>query len=89
MTVDAPCRTDKEELDYGKTPFSYVEAAMDDLINHWNTRSNGTLFTADDVVTIMRVAGQTDSNKFKAGEKILYSPTEVGEILMNWQGGNS
>lgn len=89
MTADAPCRTDKEELDYGKTPFSYVEAAMDDLINRWNTRSSGTLFTADDVVAILRVAGQTDFNKFKTGEKILYSPTEVGEILMNCQGGKN
>ena len=89
MTSDAPCRMDQEELDYGKTPFSYVENVMDDLINRWNTRSSGTLFTADDVVAILRVAGQTDYNKFKAGETILYSPTEVGEILMNCQGGKN
>ena len=89
MTADAPCHMDQEELDYGKTPFESVEAAMDNLINRWNTRSNGTLFTADDVVAIMRVAGQTDCNKFKIGEKILYSPTEVGELLINHQGGNN
>lgn len=38
-------------------------------------------FTANEVVTAMVYAGHGDTKKFKLGETIRFSPSEVGKIL--------
>ena len=38
-------------------------------------------FTADEVATAMVMAGQGDTKKFKLGETIRFSPSEVKKIL--------
>lgn len=70
----------------GITSFESMNHCMESVIAKWNARSCGKYFTPDEVCTAMVMAGQSDTKKFKVGEKILYSPSEVREILMNKKG---
>lgn len=55
------------------------------VYNELDDRSDDTeekkRFTAGEVVTAMVLAGQGDTKKFKLGETIRFSPSEVGKIL--------
>lgn len=65
-----------------------MEHGMEYLVEKWNERAIlGKQFTADEVQTILIETGQYDTKKFKWGERIQYSPSEVKNILSNWKGG--
>ena len=66
----------------GRTEFESVDRGMNRLAAQWNERAIlGRQFTADEVETILITEGQSDTKKFKLGELIRYSPSEVVEIL--------
>lgn len=71
----------------GMTSFKSMENGMEYLVGKWNERAIlGKQFTADEVATILAITGQNDTKKFKLGEIIQYSPSEVKKILSNWKG---
>ncbi len=59
-----------------------IEKAFDNAIEDWNTRHIGTekKEIINDVVEIVCEHGQADK-RFKIGETIKYSPTEIEKIL--------
>ena len=66
----------------GRTEFESVDRGFNSLAAQWNERAIlGRQFTADEVQSILITAGQSDTKKFKWGELIRYSPSEVLEIL--------
>lgn len=70
----------------GITSFESMNRCMESVIEKWNARSGEKYFTPDEVCTAMLMAGHNDTKKFKVGDRILYSPSEVREILMNKKG---
>lgn len=71
----------------GRTGFESIDRDMDRIAAQWNERAIfGKQFTADEVAYILVITGQNDTKKFKLGEKIQYSPSEVEKILSNWKG---
>lgn len=80
------------QMDYdmvtGMTSFKSVDRGVDHLITQWNERAiMGKQFTADKVAEILAITGQNDTKKFKWGDIIQYSPSEVEKILSNWKEG--
>lgn len=73
----------------GITSFESMNRCMESVTAKWNARSGGKYFTPDEVCAAMVMAGQNDTKKFKVGDKILYSPHEVREILMNQKGDDT
>lgn len=72
----------------GMTNFESVDRGMNRLAAQWNERAiMGKQFTADEVAEILAIAGQNDTKKFKWGNIIEYSPSEVKNILSNWKEG--
>lgn len=66
----------------GRTEFESIDRDMDRIAAQWNERAIlGKQFTADEVQSILITTGQSDTKKFKLGELIRYSPSEVLEIL--------
>ena len=66
----------------GETSFKDLVDALELLIGKWNNAKADTKqFTADEVQSILITTGQSDTKKFKLGELIRYSPSEVFEIL--------
>lgn len=72
----------------GRTEFESIDRDMDRIAAQWNERAIlGKQFTAEEVAYILVITGQNDTKKFKLGERIQYSPSEVEKILSNWKGG--
>lgn len=71
----------------GMTNFESMDRGMRRLEAQWNERAIlEKHFTAGEVATILAITGQDDTKKFKLGDIIRYSPSEVKEILSNWKG---
>lgn len=72
----------------GMTSFESVDRGMDHVTAQWNERAIlGKQFTAGEVAEILVITGQNDTKKFKCGDIIEYSPSEVEKILSNWKEG--
>lgn len=72
----------------GMTSFESMDRGMNHLAAQWNERAIlGRQFTAEEVATILAITGQNDTKKFKLGDIIQYSPSEVKKILSNWKEG--
>lgn len=71
----------KTDIWYRITPKG-VEAALDKVIDDWNKRDINTekKEIVNEVVSIITEHGQADK-RFKIGETIKYSPSEVEKIL--------